>query len=297
MGDYLVKALAFNGHIRAQAIISTDMVSEAQRRHNTWPTASAAMGRTITAATMMGVQLKGQDKLTVTVEGGGPIGVIIADATSDGVARGYVTNPQVHFDLNEKGKLDVARAVGNNGHLSVVKDLGMRENFTGRVPLVSGEIGDDFTYYFVHSEQIPSAVGVGVLVNPDNTIKASGGFLIQVLPGAPDDIINQVEERLTQVKPISKMIEEGLTPEDILTTLFSKDDVQFIDKMGVTFECTCSKERLSNALLGMGPDELRSMIDEDHGAEASCHFCRTTYHFSESELEDIYQRAKDTLES
>ncbi|HET6872179.1 MAG TPA: Hsp33 family molecular chaperone HslO, partial [Sporolactobacillaceae bacterium] len=207
MADYLVKALAYNDQIRAEAIRSTDMVSEAQRRQTSWPIVSAALGRTMTAATMMGVQLKGDNRLTVTIEGGGPVGAIIVDSNAKGETRGYVTNPHVHFELNAKGKLDVARVVGTSGYLSVVKDLGLKDTFTGRVPLVSGEIGDDFTYYFASSEQIPSAVGVGVLVNPDNSIKAAGGFLIQVLPGADDQVITELESRLKEIPPISKLID------------------------------------------------------------------------------------------
>lgn len=175
--DYLVKALAYDGKVRAYAARTTDMVNEGQRRHGTWPTASAALGRTMTASLMLGAMLKGEDKLTVKVEGGGPIGAIVADANAKGEVRAYVSNPQVHFDLNEQGKLDVRRAVGTSGTLSVVKDLGLREFFTGQVEIVSGELGDDFTYYLVSSEQVPSSVGVGVLVNPDNTILAAGALL------------------------------------------------------------------------------------------------------------------------
>ncbi|MBM7646443.1 molecular chaperone Hsp33 [Scopulibacillus daqui] len=289
MSDYLIKALAYDGQIRAMTILTTDMVNEAQRRHQTWPTASAALGRSMTAATMMGAQLKGEEKITVTIEGGGPIGAIIVDANAKGETRGYVSHPQVHFELNKQGKLDVARAVGTNGFLSVVKDLGLKENFTGRVPIVSGEIGDDFTYYFARSEQVPSAVGVGVLVNPDNSIKASGGFLIQVLPGASDTLIDKIEQRLTEIPPISKLIESGQTPEDLLDTLFGEGHYKVIDKMPVKFKCQCSKEKIANALIGLGKEEIKAMIEEDHGAEASCHFCRETYRFSEDDLQEIYR--------
>lgn len=292
MNDYLVRALAYNGNIRAFAARTTNMVSEAQRRHDTWPTASAALGRSMTASTMMGAMLKGNDKLTITIEGGGPIGAIIVDANSKGETRGYVSQPHVDFDLNDKGKLDVARAVGTSGFLSVVKDLGMRENFTGRVPLVSGEIGDDFTYYFARSEQIPSAVGVGVLVNPDKSIKASGGFVLQILPGASEEVISDIETKLRNVPPISKLIDQGLSPEDILYTVLGNDNVKILNDMPVAFQCQCSKDKISNAILGMGKDEIRSMIDEDHGAEASCHFCRQVYHFDEDELEQLYKEAK-----
>ncbi|MFD2617468.1 Hsp33 family molecular chaperone HslO [Terrilactibacillus laevilacticus] len=284
MSDYLIKATAYDNAIRVLTIDSTETVSEAQKRHNTWPTASAALGRTMTAGAMMGAQFKGNEKLTITIEGGGPIGVIIVDANAKGEVRGYVTNPQVHFDLNKFGKLDVARAVGTNGFLSVVKDLGLRDNFTGRVALVSGEIGDDFTYYFARSEQIPSAVGVGVLVNPDNSIKASGGFIIQVMPDAPDDIISKVEKRLSEIPPISKLIEAGHKPEDLLLTIFGEGNYKILEKMPVHFKCQCSHEKIANAISSLGNEEIQAMIDEDHGAEADCHFCRETYHFSEDDL-------------
>lgn len=176
MKDYLVKALAYEGQVRAYAVDTTETINEAQRRHYTWPTASAAMGRAMTAGVMMGAMLKGEEKITIKIEGGGPIGAILVDANSKGKVRGYVTNPQTHFDLNEHGKLDVRRAVGTEGMLTVVKDLGLREHFTGQTPIVSGELGEDFTYYFVASEQVPSSVGVGVLVNPDNSILAAGGL-------------------------------------------------------------------------------------------------------------------------
>src|SRR5690625_384225 len=183
MEDYLVKSTIYNGTIRAYAVTTTHTVEEARRRQDTWATASAALGRTLTITAMMACMLKGEDKLSVKVEGNGPIGAIIADGTAKGDVRGYVINPHVDFELNRNGKLDVSQAVGAEGTLTVVKDLGLKDHFTGQVPIVSGEISEDFTYYFASSEQIPSAVGAGVLVNPDHTISASGGFLIQVMPG------------------------------------------------------------------------------------------------------------------
>lgn len=293
MNDYLIKALAFDGNIRAFAVRTTNMVGEAQRRQDTWPTASAALGRSMTAATMMASMLKGEkNKITVKIEGGGPIGAIIVDANAKGGTRGYVSNPHVHFDLNKHGKLDVARAVGKNGYLYVVKDLGLRDNFTGQVPLVSGELGEDFTYYFVASEQVPSAVGVGVLVNPDNTILASGGFLIQVMPGADDDTITFIEERVSKVPPISKLIEKGLTPEEILYELLGKEDVKIIDKTPVQFECQCSREKLASALISLGQEEIQAIIDEDGQAEAHCHFCNEKYLFNKEDLEQLKEEAK-----
>ncbi|MGO4890170.1 Hsp33 family molecular chaperone HslO [Anaerobacillus sp. MEB173] len=292
MGDYLVRAIAFEGKVRAYAVKTTDMVGEAVRRHDTWPTASAALGRAMTATTMMGAMLKGEDKITVKIEGGGPIGQIIVDSNARGETRGYVGNPHVHFDLNSAGKLDVARAVGKDGFLSVVKDLGMREKFTGSVPLISGELGEDFTYYFVSSEQTPSSVGVGVLVNPDHSILASGGFIIQLMPGADDEMIDLIETKLQQLPPISKLIQAGMPPEEILYSLFGEENVKILDQMGVLFQCACSKDRFSQAIISLGKEEIKSMIDEDGEAETVCHFCNEKYHFNKGELEELYEESK-----
>lgn len=287
MSDYLIKALAYNDQVRAYAVCSTNTVGEAQRRHHTWPTASAALGRTISAAVMMGSMLKGEENLTVKVEGDGPLGPILVDANAKGHVRGYVTHPQVHFDLNEHGKLDVRRAVGTSGFLSVVKDIGLRDYFTGQVPIVSGELGEDFTYYFVKSEQVPSSVGVGVLVNPDNTILAAGGFIIQLLPGTEEETITEIENRLKVIPPISKLIEKGLTPEEILEELLGKGNVRFLERQPVSFTCTCSKERFADAIVGLGKEEITDMIETDGKAEAQCHFCNEKYQYSKEELEQL----------
>ncbi|WP_059174215.1 Hsp33 family molecular chaperone HslO [Bacillus sp. FJAT-27445] len=292
MSDYLVKALAYDGQIRAYAVRSTETVAEAQRRHYTWPTASAALGRTMTAGLMMGAMLKGENKLTIKVEGGGPIGNILVDSNAKGTVRGYVSNPQTHFELNDQGKLDVRRAVGTDGTLTIIKDIGMKDFFSGSVPLVSGELGEDFTYYFASSEQVPSSVGVGVLVNPDNSILAAGGFIFQLLPGTSEETITRIEERLKTITPISKMIQQGLTPEEILEELFEKEELTILEKMPVQFECTCSKERFSNAIVSLGQGEISDMIEEDGMAEAHCHFCNEKYHFSKEELEALKREAK-----
>ncbi|ARK28467.1 Hsp33 family molecular chaperone HslO [Halalkalibacter krulwichiae] len=292
MGDYLVKATAFNGKVRAYSLVATDMVNEAVRRQGTWPTASAALGRAMMASTMMATMLKGDSKLTVRIEGQGPIGAIIVDANTKGETRGYVSNPQVHFDLNSQGKLDVARAVGTNGHLSVVKDLGMKENFTGSVPLVSGELGEDFTYYFASSEQTPSSVGVGVLVNPDNTILAAGGFIIQLMPGADDAVIEEIEKRLSSIPPISKLVEAGMPPEEMIYALLGDDNVKILDTQSITFACRCSKERIESAIISLGKAEIQSMIDEDGGAETHCSFCNEEYKLTKEELENLLEKSK-----
>lgn len=285
--DYIVKALAYDGQIRAYSALTTETVQEAQTRHYTWPTASAVLGRTMTATLMMGAMLKGDQKLTVTVDGQGPIGKITADADAKGNVRGYVSQPQTHFPLNDAGKLDVRRAVGVDGALSVVKDVGMKDYFTGSSPIVSGELGDDFTYYFAKSEQVPSSVGLGVLVNPDNSIKAAGGFIIQVMPGADDKVISQLEDAISNMTPVSKLIEQGLTPEEILEEVLGKDNLQILETMPAQFECNCGHDKFLNAIRSLGEAEIESMIKEDHGAEAQCHFCRNKYHYSEEELRDL----------
>lgn len=291
MKDYLIKALAFDGQVRAYATTTTNLVQEACKRHDTWPTASAALGRSLTASLIMGSMLKGDQKITVKIEGGGPIGAIVVDANATGQVRGYVTNPHVNFELNSKGKLDVARAVGIDGFLSVVKDLGMRDHFTGQVPLISGELGEDFTYYYVSSEQTPASVGVGVLVNPDYTIKAAGGFTLQIMPGCEDKTIELLEKRLAEIPPVSTQIDQGYTPEEILFELFGEENCKILEKMDVEFKCTCSKERIEGALISLGAKEIKAIIEEEGSAEAHCHFCNEKYNFTEEELVKLAEQA------
>ncbi|MBB5181890.1 molecular chaperone Hsp33 [Planomicrobium koreense] len=287
MGDYLVRGLGFNGSVRAFAADATETVGEAQRRHQTWPTASAALGRAMTAGVMLGAMLKGDDKVTLKIQGGGPIGAILVDSDADGKVRGYVTNPQTQIDSSVKGKLDVKGAVGTNGMLAIVKDLGMKENFTGQTPIVSGEIAEDLTYYFAVSEQVPSSVGLGVLVDTDNSILAAGGFIIQLMPDTDDETITAIEKRLAHIEPVSTMIQRGLTPEGILEEVLGEGNVQILDKMPVKFECNCSKERFAEGILGLGEKEIREMIEEQGMAETQCHFCLEKYHYSKEELEAL----------
>lgn len=291
MKDYLVKALAYNDQVRAYAVNTTLTIGEAQRRHNTWPTASAALGRSMTASVMLGAMLKGEEKITVKINGGGPIGTILVDANAKGEVRGYVSNPQTHFDLNEQGKLDVKRAVGTNGLMTVSKDIGLQHPFVGQIPIISGEIGEDFTSYLFNSEQTSSAVGVGVLVNPDNTIQTAGGFIIQLMPGAEDEVISAIEERLKVIAPISTMIAEGMTPEQILEQVLGEGNVKVLEKMPVQFQCQCSEERVANAIISLGNEEIQDMIHTDGQAEANCHFCNETYHFTKEDLEELREAA------
>lgn len=296
MKDYLVRAVGFNGQVRAFAARTTDTVGEAQRRHNTWPVVSAALGRSMTASVMMGAMLKGEDKITVKVDGNGPIGAMVIDTDAKGSVRGFVTNGQVHFDLNPQGKLDVRAGVGTEGFLSVVKDLGMKDMFSSQVPIVSGEIAEDFTYYFATSEQAPSSVGLGVLVNPDNTILAAGGFIVQLMPGCEEETITVLEKHLATIEPVSKMIEKGMTPEEILAAVLGEEgNVQILNTMPVQFQCTCSKERYGRALMGLGVQELEEMIEEEGNIETQCHFCLETYDFSEAELQGLVNEIKTQL--
>lgn len=287
MKDYLVKATLYDNTVRAYAAVTTHSVEEARVRQDSWATTTAALGRTMTSTVLMGAMLKGEDKLTVKIEGNGPIGQIVTDANAKGEVRGYVSNPHVDFDLNEKGKLDVGRAVGNEGSLSVVKDLGLKDYFTGSVPLVSGEIGDDFTYYFALSEQTPSAVGAGVLINPDHSVLASGGFIIQLLPGASEEMISQLEADINSFPAISNLIEAGNSPEEILETLFKGEKINFLETLPIEFSCECSKERIEGAIKGLGEAEIKDMIEKDKGAEATCHFCNEVYTFTEDDLKEL----------
>ncbi|MGM8366119.1 Hsp33 family molecular chaperone HslO [Virgibacillus sp. W0181] len=287
MFDYLIKTTAYSGMVRAYACVSTHTVKEAQNRQDTWATATAALGRTLTISALMGAMLKNDNSLTVKLEGNGPIGAIIADANAKGEIRGYVLHPHVDFDLNEKGKLDVRRAVGTEGSLSVVKDLGLKDYFTGQVPIVSGEVSEDFTYYFSNSEQVPSAVGAGVLVNPDHTVLAAGGFIVQLMPGATDEVIEKLEKQIENFPAISALIKDGYTPEQMLEQLFADEELIIHEQLPLSFRCKCSKERIKNAIIGLGDEEIDKMITEDHGAEATCHFCNEVYRLTESELEAL----------
>ena len=288
MKDYLVKALAFDGEVRAYSVRTTNTVSEAQRRHDTWRTASAALGRSLTAGTMMGAMLKGEQKLTIKVEGN-PIGPILVDAHANGDVRGYVTNPHVDFEGTEQGKLRVYQAVGTEGFVTVIKDIGMREPFIGQSPIVSGELGEDFTYYFAVSEQTPSSVGVGVLVNGDDSILAAGGFILQIMPGAQDETISFIEDRLQKIPPVSTLIEQGLSPEELLYAVLGEDKVKVLETMDVQFNCTCSRERIESVLISLGKTELEQVREEEEETEVHCHFCNERYKFSKEDITNLIE--------
>ena len=287
MSDYLVKTLAYEGFVRAYAVNATETIAEAQRRHDTWNTSSAALGRTMIGALMLGATLKGEDKMTVKIEGNGPAGAIVVDSNGKGEVKGYIKNPHISLPLNEVGKIDVRGAVGTEGMFTVIKDLGLKEPFSGQTPIVSGEIGEDFTYYLAVSEQIPSAVGVSVLVDTDDSFKTAGGFMIQIMPGASDEIIDQIEARLKETARISTLLDEGQTPEEILQKLLATDDVEFLETMSVQFKCDCSKEKFASAIITLGAEQIQELIDQDHGAEAVCAFCNNKYEYSEADLYEL----------
>ncbi|MGY3778682.1 Hsp33 family molecular chaperone HslO [Isobaculum melis] len=287
MSDYLIKTVCFEGQIRAYAVCATETVSEAQRRHDTWSASSAALGRTMVGTVLLGATLKGDDKMTVKVEGNGPVGPIIVDGNGKGTTKGYITNTKVSLPPNELGKIDVKGAVGTEGSLTVIKDLGLKDTFSGTVPLISGELGEDFTYYMANSEQVPSAIGLSVLVDTDDSIKAAGGFMIQVMPDATNETITLLEEKIAEMPLVSSLLDDGESPEQILARIMGEDNVKVLEKMPIKFECDCSKERFATAIIALGADEIQSMIDEDHGAEAECHFCGKHYHYSEADLEEL----------
>ncbi len=291
MKDYLVKALAYDGYVRGYAVSATHTVAEAQTRHQTWNTASAALGRSMVGGLLLGSTLKGEDKLTVKIQGNGPAGAIIVDSNGHGDVKGYIKNPHISLPLNAAGKLDVRGAVGDQGIFTVIKDLGLKEPFSGQTPIVSGELGEDFTYYLAVSEQIPSAVGLSVLVETDDSIRAAGGFMLQIMPGASEEIIEAIEARLKELPRASTLIDEGQTPEEILMTLMPEAGVEVLEKLPVQFKCDCNKEKFSTAIITLGAQEIQAMIDEDHGAEAVCAFCGNKYHFDEMELADLKKEA------
>lgn len=285
--DYLVKAIGFENSIRVLAINSTNLVNEAQKMHDIWPTVSAAFGRTLTFAAMYGSMLKGEEKVTIKVEGNGPIGQMVVNTNAKAEVKGYISgNRHCHFQYNS-GKLNVAMAVGNQGYIHVIKDLGLKDYFTGSSPIVSGELAEDFTYYFTVSEQTPSAVGLGVLVNPDNSVEASGGFIIQVMPNTPEEVIVKLENVLKTIKPASQMISDGYSPEKIIETIFGEDDYKILEKIDANYVCDCSREKFQTGISMLNTDEIQAMIEEDNGCEAVCHFCMSKYKFNEEELQEV----------
>lgn len=292
--DQLVRGNSIDGTIRVFSAVTTDLVNQAQKIHHSYPTATAALGRLLTGAAIMGAAgLKNEnDSITLQVKGDGPIGSIVAVTDCNAHVRGYVSNPFVDRPLNSKGKLDVGGAVGK-GYLSVVRDLGLKEPYIGQIPLVSGEIAEDLTYYYAKSEQIPSCVALGVLVDTDNSVLAAGGFMIQMMPGATDEMARRLEKIIDELPPVTSMIHDKMTAEDIFFRVTEGFDMLIDNNIAEPkYECKCSKERMEKALISIGKEELQAIIDEQGEAELTCHFCDNKYKFNKNELTELLKNAK-----
>ncbi|MDD7370875.1 MAG: Hsp33 family molecular chaperone HslO [Firmicutes bacterium] len=292
MGDYIVRATAANNQIRAFAATTKNTVETARASHNTSPVATAALGRLLTAGSMMGVMMKGdKDILTLQVKAGGPLNGITVTADAHGNVKGYVGNPNVILHANDKGKLDVAGAVGV-GFMNVIKDMGLKEPYVGQTVLQTSEIAEDLTYYFATSEQVPSSVGLGVLMEKDNTVRQAGGFIIQLMPFTEESVISKLEENLKKVTSVTALLEEGHTPESLLAVLLEGFDIEINEKIPTQFYCNCCKERVEKALISVGKKEIQDMIREGKEIELNCHFCNKNYIFTVEELKDILKRCK-----
>ena len=286
MSDYLIKAIDKTKNLRLLTITAKDLVQEAQTRHDTWSASSAVLGRTLLAGVLLaGAELTDKEELTIRLLGNGPVGPTIVTAKSDLTVKGYVKNPHIALPPKENGHIDVKKAVGE-GWLEVTKDLGLKEPYTGQVPIVSGEIAEDIAYYLTKSEQIPSAVGLSVFVNPNNTIGEASGFMLQALPGASDSLITKTIERINKLPALSSAFLAGLTPEKLAAMILG-DDCKILEKDEVAFKCDCSKEKYGKILATMKKSQLETMINEDHGAELTCSFCGNKYHYTEDELKAI----------
>lgn len=288
----LVKSISKSGRVTCVAVDSTDIAAKAEQVHKTSATVTAALGRLLTAATLMGAALKKEEhSITLRMQGGGPAGLLIAVSDGLGNVRGDVENPVVEIPLNRLGKLDVAGAVGKNGSLSVVKDLGLREPYVGQVPIVSGEIAEDITQYFAASEQIPTVCALGVLVNPDLSVKAAGGFLIQLLPGADEGEISRLEENVASLPSVTSMLAEGASPEQLCQRALAGFEPQILERRQTEYRCACSRQRVERALISLGKGELSQMIEEEEKIEVNCHFCGKKYDFSREDLQRLLERA------
>ena len=287
MSDYIVRATAAAGQIRAFAANTKDVVETARKDHNTSPVATAALGRLLTGGAMMGIMMKGdKDVLTLQIKCSGPIGGLTVTSDSKGRVKGYVNHPEVMLPANAQGKLDVGGALGL-GVLSVIKDLGLKEPYVGQTELKTGEIGDDLTYYFATSEQVPSAVGLGVLMNKENTVRQAGGFIIQLMPFTSDEIIEKLEKRIAEIDSVTMMLERGLTPEGILEEILGDFGLEITDKIPAAFVCDCSKERVSRALSTLSKKDIDDIINDGESIEVKCQFCNKVYEFSVEELKEL----------
>ena len=291
MADHMIRATAAQGQIRAFGATTRDLVETARASHNTSPVATAALGRLLTAGVMMGSMMKNdRDLLTLKIQGDGPIGGITVTADAKGNVKGYVNNPMVALPCNDKGKLDVAGALGI-GVLSVIRDVGLKEPYVGQTILVSGEIAEDLTYYYATSEQTPSSVALGVLMNKDNTVRQAGGFMIQLMPGVSEEVIGTLEERIGGISSVTSLLDEGMGPAQILENLLSGMDPEITDRMDARFFCGCTRQRVEKALVSIGKQELKDMIQEGRPIEMNCHFCNKRYEFSVEELRLLLEKA------
>ena len=292
MNDYMIRAFAADGFVRAFAVTSGNLTEEARQIHHTTPVATAALGRLMAAGVMMGAMMKDeQDLLTLKIDGSGPLRGILVTADCRGNVKGYPYEPAVILPPNEKGKLDVSGALGE-GILTTISDIGMKEPYVGQVKLVSGEIAEDIAYYYASSEQVPSSVGLGVLVNPDHSVNCAGGFIIQLMPGCPEETVSALEDRLKGIDSVTTFYRNGKTPEDLLTLVLGDMNLQFTDKMPCRYHCGCTRQRVEKALISVGEKELRSMIEEGKPVEMNCHFCGKNYSFSVEEMEQLLKNAK-----
>ena len=292
MNDYIIRAIAANDQIRAFAAVTTETVETARQDHNTSPVATAALGRLLTAGAMMGTMMKGdKDILTLQIKAGGPLEGITVTADSKGRVKGYVGNPDVCIPANSKGKLDVAGAVGV-GFMNVIKDMGLKEPYVGQVALQTSEIAEDLTYYFATSEQVPSAVGLGVLMNKDNTVRQAGGFIVQLMPFAEEEVIAKLEENVSKIDSVTSLLEQGHTPESLLEKVLEGFDIEINDTLPTQFHCNCCRERVEKALISIGRKELNEMVQEGKDIEMNCHFCNKNYEFTVEELKEILRKCK-----
>ena len=288
MKDYIIRGIDKKGTLRLLVASSTNLVEEARRLHGASPTATAALGRALTAAVIMGITMKSEkDILTFKIKGNGPIGSIVTVANNKGEVKGYVDNPYADLPSRDDGKLDVGGLVGNKGQLAIIRDLGLREPYIGYSNLVSGEIADDLAHYFYLSEQQPSAINLGVLIDKDISVKAAGGYMLQLLPNIEDEDIDRIEKVINNAKPISTLIDEGLTPEEIMEELFGEFEMEVLEKRYINYECNCEREKIEGVLISLGEKEINDMIEEDGKAEVVCHFCNKKYNFSKEDLQNL----------
>ena len=289
----ILRAIDSEGKVRVFFIDSRDMVETARTIHKTSPVATAALGRTLTMTALIGSTMKDkEDTVSVFIKGDGPLGQIVTTARGDGSVKGYVANPAVHLPKKANGKLDVGGAVGK-GSLSITMDLGLKEPYCGQVPLVTGEIAEDFTYYYAKSQQIPTAISLGVLVDRDYTVKQAGGLFVQLMPGCDEETADLIEKNVTNLAPVTTMLEEGMTPDLIVTSVFAGLFFKYLDDDEYNYKCDCSKEKIEKALISLGEKELKSMIEEDHKAEVTCRFCPEVYKFTEFDLINLLNKAKN----